>query len=81
MVLLLLCVLNCILTNKWGWYYFRTELRPIGCCKYPVVCPRELRNWLFIGHANAGPRAAAMYTLVEYCRIIGVNPEDSCMLV
>ena len=33
------------------------------------------RNWLFIGHANAGPRAAAMFTLVENCRLAGVNPE------
>lgn len=33
------------------------------------------RNWLFIGHANAGPRAAAMFTLVQNCRLAGVNPE------
>lgn len=33
------------------------------------------KNWLFIGHANAGPRAAAMFTLVENCRMAGVNPE------
>jgi transposase len=33
------------------------------------------KNWLFIGHANAGPRAAAMFTLVENCRIAGINPE------
>jgi transposase len=33
------------------------------------------RNWLFVGHANAGPRAAAMFTLVENCRLAGINPE------
>lgn len=33
------------------------------------------KNWLFIGHANAGPRAAAMFTLVENCRLAGINPE------
>lgn len=33
------------------------------------------KNWLFIGHVNAGPRAAAMFTLVENCRIAGINPE------
>lgn len=33
------------------------------------------KNWLFIGHENAGPRAAMMFTLVENCRILGINPE------
>lgn len=33
------------------------------------------KNWLFIGHENAGPRAAMMFTLVENCRILGLNPE------
>ncbi len=32
------------------------------------------RNWLFIGHANAGPRAAVMFTLVENCRIAELTP-------
>jgi transposase len=33
------------------------------------------KNWLFIGHENAGPRAAQMFTLVENCRLAGINPE------
>ena len=33
------------------------------------------KNWLFIGHPNAGPRAAMMFTLVENCRMLGINPE------
>lgn len=33
------------------------------------------KNWLFIGHQNAGPRTAIMFTLVENCRILGINPE------
>jgi hypothetical protein len=33
------------------------------------------KNWLFIGHSNAGPRAAQMFTLIENCRMLGVNPE------
>ncbi len=32
-------------------------------------------NWLFIGSPNAGHRTAVMFTLVENCRICGVNPE------
>lgn len=34
------------------------------------------KNWLFIGHRNAGPRAAMMFTLVENCRALGINPEE-----
>jgi len=33
------------------------------------------KNWLFIGHRNAGPRAAKMFTLAENCRMLGINPE------
>jgi transposase len=33
------------------------------------------KNWLFIGHENAGPRTAMMFTLVENCRMLGINPE------
>jgi hypothetical protein len=34
------------------------------------------KNWLFIGHRNAGPRTAKMYTLAENCRMLGINPEE-----
>jgi len=34
------------------------------------------KNWLFIGHENAGPRAAMMFTLAENCRMLGINPEQ-----
>lgn len=33
------------------------------------------KNWLFIGHENAGPRAAMMFTLAQNCRVLGINPE------
>ena len=33
------------------------------------------KNWLFIGHEHAGPRAAMMFTIVENCRLAGANPE------
>jgi len=35
-----------------------------------------VKNWLFVGHENAGPRMAKMYTLVENCRMLGLNPEE-----
>jgi len=39
--------------------------------KLPVHFNRKMT----IGHANAGPRAAAMFTLVQNRRLAGVNPE------
>lgn len=32
------------------------------------------KNWLFVGHPNAGPRAANILSLVETCRRLGVEP-------
>jgi transposase len=33
------------------------------------------KNWLQIGHRNAGPRLANLFTLVENCRLAAVDPE------
>jgi len=33
------------------------------------------KNWLFVGHPDAGPRAAIMFTVVENCRQAKINPE------
>lgn len=33
------------------------------------------KNWLFIGHPSAGPRLANLFTLVENCRLLGIDPE------
>jgi len=33
------------------------------------------KNWLQIGHPNAGPRLANLFTLVENCRLLGIDPE------
>jgi transposase len=33
-------------------------------------------NWLFIGNPKAGPRAAALFTLMQNCRLAGLNPEE-----
>lgn len=32
------------------------------------------KNWLFIGAAEAGKKAAILYTIVESCRRLGVDP-------
>ena len=34
------------------------------------------RNWLFIGHPEAGDRSAVIYTLLGSCRRHGINPFD-----
>jgi transposase len=34
------------------------------------------RNWLFIGHPEAGERSAVIYTLLGCCRRHGINPFD-----
>jgi transposase len=33
------------------------------------------KNWMFIGHPDAGPRLANLLTLVENCRLAGVDPK------
>jgi len=32
------------------------------------------KNWLFIGHPEAGERSAVIYTLLGCCRRHGLNP-------
>jgi hypothetical protein len=32
------------------------------------------KNWLFVGEAGAGERAAIIYTLIESCRRRGIDP-------
>jgi hypothetical protein len=34
------------------------------------------RNWLFVGHPEAGERSAVIYTLLGSCRRHGINPFD-----
>ena len=45
------------------------------------ACERKIRptaigkkNWLFIGHAEAGQRSAIAYTVIESCRAHGIDP-------
>ncbi len=33
------------------------------------------KNWLFIGHPNAGDRAAVLYSIIASCRRHGINPQ------
>lgn len=33
------------------------------------------RNWTFLGSDTGGDRAAVFYTIIQSCRLNGVNPE------
>lgn len=32
------------------------------------------KNWLFFGHAEAGHQSAAIYTILQNCKAVGLNP-------
>jgi len=34
------------------------------------------KNWMFIGHPDAGQRSAIIYTLLESCKRHGINPRE-----
>jgi len=34
-----------------------------------------LKNWIAVGHPSAGPRLATLFTLVENCRLLDLDPE------
>jgi hypothetical protein len=34
------------------------------------------KNWLFFGHPDAGQRSAILYTIMENCKRLGINPRD-----
>jgi transposase len=34
------------------------------------------KNWMFIGHPEAGQRSAILYTILESCKRHGINPEE-----
>ncbi len=38
----------------------------------PLIKPKK--NWLFIGDAEAGEYSAILYTVIEECRRLGINP-------
>jgi len=34
------------------------------------------KNWLFMGSAHAGQTGAILFTIIENCRRLGINPFD-----
>ena len=39
-------------------------------------CAVGRKNWLFIGHPEAGDHTAILYSLMASCRLHGINPLD-----
>ena len=46
----------------------------IGAAIRPTAIGK--RNWLFIGHPDAGERSAILYTILANCRRLGINPRE-----
>lgn len=40
-----------------------------------------LKNYLFIGHPDAGWRSAVIYSVIETCKMVGVDPEEYLLWV
>ena len=34
-----------------------------------------MKNWLFVGHPEAGKRSAIIYTIVQNCKSQGIDPQ------
>ena len=43
-----------------------------------AIRPTKLgaKNWLFIGNVESGQKTAILYTIVENCRRLGINPKE-----
>lgn len=72
-----------------GLHYLLAQQAPLRRCLTDVqaelstnaveraIRPLKLgaKNWLAVGHPTAGPRLAHLFTVVENCRLLGVDPE------
>jgi hypothetical protein len=36
----------------------------------------KAKNWLFLGNEESGQKCAILYTIVENCRRLGINPKE-----
>ena len=43
-----------------------------------AIRPTKLgaKNWIFVGRETAGKKTAILYTVVENCRRLGIDPRD-----
>jgi len=55
-----------------GWGHIEIDNNGIENAIRPTAVGKK--NWLFIGHPKAGQRSAILYTIIENCRLCGINP-------
>jgi len=66
--------------NHWGKlcrYVYYPDAAIDNNAAERAVRPSKLgmKNWLFVGHPEAGQRTAIIYTIVENCKNYGVDPQ------
>lgn len=64
--------------NKLNCYIEHDEVQIDNNYAEQGVRPTKLgaKNWLFIGHPEAGKRSAIIYTIVESCKRHGIEPQE-----
>ena len=55
-----------------GWGHIEIDNNGVENAIRPTAIGKK--NWLFIGHPKAGQRSAILYTIIENCRLCGINP-------
>jgi transposase len=56
-----------------GFGHIEIDNNPVENGLRPTALGR--RNWLFIGHPDAGWKSATIYSILGTCKLLGVNPE------
>lgn len=57
-----------------GFGHVEIDNNPIENGLRPTALGRK--NWLFIGHPDAGWKTATIYSILGTCKLVGVNPES-----
>ena len=56
-----------------GYGHIEIDDNPVENCIRPSALGK--RNWLFIGHPDAGWKSAVLFSLLGTCKLLTVNPE------
>ena len=70
--------LQCDGYSAYGAFAGRREGIELGAClahvRREIYEAKGKKNWLFFGDAGAGQRSAILYTIIENCRLHGIDP-------
>ena len=56
-----------------GYGHVEIDNNPVENCIRPTALGKK--NWLFIGHPDAGWKAAVLYSVLGTCKLLKINPE------